>query len=120
MSRPDIGRINQYAIPLPWLICPLNRHHVCRYNHAHRSWKNWKGIRQGQDGEIQLYDLSNDVGEERNVAAQQPKVVQHIARIMRTAPTPSDRYPIGRIYKGQPLWKPEAYTHRTSRLEKSK
>jgi arylsulfatase A-like enzyme len=90
-----------------------------RYDQAVR-WKNWKGIRAGQDGDIQLYDLSNDVGEEHNVAAQHPQAVQHIARIMRAAPTPSDRYPIGQIYQGQPLWKPEAHTCRTSRGGKSK
>ncbi len=84
-----------------------------RYDQAVR-WKNWKGIRLGQKGEIRLYDLSNDIGEEHNVAAQHPKVVAHIARIMQTAPTPSDRYPIGHLYQGRPLWKPETHARRTS------
>ena len=28
------------------------------------------------------------------------------AEIMKTAPVASDRYPIGQLYRGQPIWKP--------------
>jgi hypothetical protein len=51
------------------------------------------------------YDLTQDVGEQRNVAAQHPQVVSKIADIMKTAATPNDRYPIGEICDGKPLWK---------------
>jgi len=76
-----------------------------RYDQAVR-WKNWKGIRLGRTGAIQLYDLSEDIGEEHNVATSHPDVVERIAEIMASAPSPSDRYPIGKVYRGKPIWKP--------------
>ena len=82
-----------------------------RYDQAVR-WKNWKGIRLGQGGEIELYDLSKDIGEEQNVATRHPQVVQQIAHVMQTAATPSERYPIGKVYRGGPLWKPDPATRR--------
>ncbi len=108
------GRIAQPREFLYWDYGHCRR----RYDQAVR-WKNWKGIRLGQEGEIQLYDLSNDLREEHNVAAQHPDVVRHIARIMQTAATPSDRYPIGHLYQGGPLWKPATHNHRTSTGGKS-
>lgn len=76
-----------------------------RYDQAVR-WKNWKGIRLGRTGTIQLYSLSEDIGEEHNVATSHPDVVERIAEIMASAPSPSDRYPIGKVYRGKPIWKP--------------
>lgn len=78
-----------------------------RYDQAVR-WKDWKGIRLGRGSDIQLYNLKADPGEQTNVAARHPEVVQRIDSIMMTAPTPSKRYPIGQTYKGQPLWKPSS------------
>ena len=77
-----------------------------RYDQAVRLG-DWKGLKLGVNGPIELYDLANDIGEQHNVAAEHPDVVQRIAHIMETAPTPSDRYPIGQIYNGKPIWKPE-------------
>lgn len=74
-----------------------------RYDQAVR-WHHWKGLRLGQKAEVQLFDLSTDLGEKHNVAAKHPEVVKQIAEIMRTAPGPSDRYPIGQIYRGKPIW----------------
>ena len=76
-----------------------------RYDQAVR-WENWKGIRLGRGGEIRLYNLSQDIGEEHNVASRHPDVVQRIADIMASAPSPSDQYPIGKVYRGKPIWKP--------------
>ncbi len=78
-----------------------------RYDQAVR-WKNWKGIRLGLSSRIQLFDLNADIGEERDVAASHPDVVRQIDAIMKTAAVPSARYPIGQIYRGQPIWKPTA------------
>lgn len=78
-----------------------------RYDQAVRL-KHWKGIRAGRGNEIQLYNLTTDVGETRDVSAQHPETVQRIARIMEEAVTPSDRYPIGRLYTGSPLWTPSS------------
>ena len=76
-----------------------------RYDQVVR-WQNWKGIRLG-DGEIQLYDLATDIGEANDVAAKHPDIVKRIARIMKTAPVPSDRYPVGELYRGKAIWTPQ-------------
>lgn len=76
-----------------------------RYDQAVRL-DDWKGIRLGMDSDIQLYDLSTDIGESRDVADRHPDIVKQIAQIMQSAPTPSERYPVGRIYEGKPLWSP--------------
>ncbi|NQT16317.1 MAG: sulfatase-like hydrolase/transferase, partial [Planctomycetes bacterium] len=80
-----------------------------RYDQAVRIG-NWKGVRLGRESDIQLYDLGNDLGETNDLAARRPDVVRQMARIMQTAATPSDRYPIGQIYRGKPIWKPGAFT----------
>ncbi len=79
-------------------------HCRARYDQAVRLG-DWKGIRLGLASEIQLYNLKSDVQEELNVADQHPAIVQQIAGIMQSAATPSERYPIGKIYRGQPIWK---------------
>ncbi len=54
----------------------------------------WKGVVQPIDGEnIELYNLENDLGETKNVAAEHADVVARIRRIMKDSHTPS------------PLWK---------------
>jgi len=75
-----------------------------RYDQAVRMG-NWKGIRLGKGSPIQLYNLENDIGEENNVAEKNPEVVKEIESIMKSAFVPSDRYKIGDIYTGQPIWK---------------
>lgn len=76
-----------------------------RYDQAVRVG-DWKGVRLGQEGAIELYHLPDDRAEERDVAKGHPEIVAKIDEIMRTAVTPSDLYPVGEIYKGKPLWKP--------------
>lgn len=95
------GMLGPRRHPLYWDYGHCRR----RYDQAVR-WNNWKGIRLGQNGEIQLYDLSNDPGESINVAQKHPEVVKHIADLMETATIPSKRYPIGDIYRGKPRWSP--------------
>ncbi|MCB1078980.1 MAG: N-acetylgalactosamine 6-sulfate sulfatase, partial [Verrucomicrobiae bacterium] len=76
-----------------------------RYDQAVRLG-NWKGVRNGRDAAIELYDLASDLAETNNVAAAHPDVVVRIAEILETAATPSARYPIGEIYRGKPIWQP--------------
>lgn len=78
----------------------------CRnsYNQAVRLG-NWKGIRLGQGGKIQLYNLENDIGEENNVADNHLEIVQAIDSIMKTAIVPSEYYIVGQKYEGRPIWK---------------
>ncbi len=78
----------------------------CRrfYDQAVR-WKNWKGIRLGrEEGRIQLYDLNKDLREENDLASERPEIVEKLLAIMESAATPSDLYPVGKLYKGSPLW----------------
>ncbi|MCB1237047.1 MAG: arylsulfatase [Verrucomicrobiae bacterium] len=76
-----------------------------RYDQAVRLG-NWKGVRNGRDAAIELYDLASDLRETSNVATAHPDVVARIAEILETAAIPSARYPIGEIYRGKPLWQP--------------
>lgn len=55
----------------------------------------WKGLRlHGADGGTELYDLSNDPGEERNLAGQSPEVVTEIEKYLKTARTDSEYWPV--------------------------
>ena len=75
-----------------------------RYDQAVRLG-NWKGIRLGTGEEIQLFNLELDLAEEKNVALQNPEIVAKMGQIMSTAAIPHPRYPVGKIYKGSPIWK---------------
>lgn len=53
----------------------------------------WKAVRQPMlTGDLQLYDLRDDVGEQRNVAAQHPDVVARLRSAMEEAHVPSPRW----------------------------
>ncbi len=51
---------------------------------------NWKGVEQPYGSPIQLFDLSSDLGETTNVAAQHPDLVERVKQVFATANTPSD------------------------------
>ena len=53
----------------------------------------WKGIRRNMFNgnlNIELYDLSKDIGETRNVASENPEIVKEIERIMLEQHNPSE------------------------------
>lgn len=56
----------------------------------------WKGIRaavgEDQDAPIELYDLSTDLSESKNVADQFPEIVMQIRRIMKKAHVKSELF----------------------------
>jgi arylsulfatase len=54
----------------------------------------WKGIRNAANGAFELYDLSRDIGEKANVAAEYPEVVGRLERVMRAAHTDSALFPL--------------------------
>ncbi|MCP4082255.1 MAG: arylsulfatase, partial [Planctomycetaceae bacterium] len=60
----------------------------------------WKAVRlrvnEKPDGPIQLFDLRQDLGESKNIAAAHPAVVSQIKTIMRTAHQPHPNKPFGR------------------------
>ena len=49
---------------------------------------NWKGVRPKADAEWELYDLSTDVSEQHDVAAEHPQMVRRMQDIARQAHTP--------------------------------
>ena len=56
--------------------------------------QNWKAVRYGVKQPLELYDVSTDIGERTNVAAQNPDVVKRIETYLATARTESAEYPI--------------------------
>ena len=57
----------------------------------------WKAIRQNMNQgnlKIELYDLANDIGEQQNVAAEHPEVVQQLAKMMEENREPSEMFPL--------------------------
>jgi arylsulfatase A-like enzyme len=55
-------------------------------------WGDWKAVRNRGADSFELYDLAKDVGEEHNVAAQNPSVMQKIESICREAHTPERKF----------------------------
>ena len=54
---------------------------------------NWKAIRMPmKTGEIELYDLDNDLGESKNLADSHPEVVQKMERLMNEAHVPNKNW----------------------------
>lgn len=68
--------------------------------------RDWKGIRldchKDPNGPIKLYDLKNDIGETRDVAAEHPDVVERIAQIMTREHTDSPIFKFGAARKTKP------------------
>jgi arylsulfatase A-like enzyme len=70
------------------------------YGHVRKTYKqavrmgDWKGVRNGVEVPIELYDLNQDLAESTDVASKHPQVVAQIEQIMRTAPADSEDYPI--------------------------
>ncbi len=53
----------------------------------------WKGVRYGVDGPLELYNLSSDIGEKTNVADKNPKVVAEIEDYLKTARAEDKNWP---------------------------
>ena len=54
----------------------------------------WKAVRPGQGKALELYDLSKDIGETRDVAARHPEVVAKIEEYLKTCRTDSVHWPL--------------------------
>ena len=66
----------------------------------------WKAVRQNmlkknnpEPLKIELYDLADDLGEQRDVAAEHPEVVAQMRAIMQQNHTPSELFPFGPLDK---------------------
>jgi arylsulfatase A-like enzyme len=56
-------------------------------------WRDWKAVRNGLDGEIRLYNIVRDPGEEHDVAEHHPGLVAMIEVYLRRARTESPNWP---------------------------
>jgi arylsulfatase A-like enzyme len=54
---------------------------------------NWKAVRLKPGAPLELYEISRDVAEATNVAANHPDVIETIEAYLTTARTPSERWP---------------------------
>jgi arylsulfatase A-like enzyme len=52
----------------------------------------WKAIKKN-DSALELYDLSKDIGETKNIASEQPAMVKELESVLNAARTPSTRWP---------------------------
>ena len=50
-------------------------------------WGRWKAVRETPDRPLELFDLSSDIGEERDVAAENEEVVGEILAYLESAVT---------------------------------
>ncbi len=48
-------------------------------------WGRWKAVRLGEEADLELYDLQNDIGETENVAARHPELVEKIKDFMEAS-----------------------------------
>jgi len=68
-------------------------HHAGGFSQAVRMG-DWKGIRFGLNGPLELYSLREDVGEKTDVAAAHPDTVKKIEDYLTTARTDSPWWPV--------------------------
>ena len=54
----------------------------------------WKAVRLAINKPLELYDLKNDVGEMRNVAAEHPDVIAKVESYLKTARSDSPKWPL--------------------------
>ncbi len=54
----------------------------------------WKAVRTAPSAPLQLYDLSADIGEKHNIAAQHPEIVARIEAYLKDARTESEHWPL--------------------------
>ena len=54
----------------------------------------WKALRLKLGAPLELYDLSKDIHEDNNVAAQHPDIVEKIEAYLKTARTESKKWPL--------------------------
>ncbi|MCC9607971.1 arylsulfatase [Blastopirellula sp. JC732] len=54
----------------------------------------WKAVRTGVGKPIEIYDLTQDIGEERNLAAERPELVKQFAAYLDSARVDSDNWKV--------------------------
>jgi arylsulfatase A-like enzyme len=77
-----------------------NRHDFLYWEFHERGFQqaarmgDWKAVRPQAGAPIELYNLKTDVGEQQNVAAQNPEVVAKMEDYLKTARSESEQWPI--------------------------
>lgn len=77
----------------------INRHEFLYWEFHEGGFKqavrmgDWKAVRYGVDGPLQLYNLKNDIGEKSNVAGSNPEIVAKIEDYLKTARTVDTNWP---------------------------
>jgi hypothetical protein len=56
-------------------------------------WGDWKAVRHGRRGALELYNLIRDPAETINVASNHPKIVERIEHYIAHTHVPSSEYP---------------------------
>ncbi len=57
----------------------------------------WKAVRQGMargNLDVELYNIATDVGEQHNVAAEHPEIVEQLTKLMAKQHHPSELFPL--------------------------
>lgn len=102
-AKPPAG-IDGFSL-LPDLLGQQKKEHEYLYWEFYPYWKSpdivanavrmgkWKAVRQDQGQPIELYDLSTDISEANDVAAQHPDIVKRVEEILKTAHGHSDYWP---------------------------
>jgi arylsulfatase A-like enzyme len=57
-------------------------------------WHNWKAMRLKPDNPLLLFDLAQDIGEQHDVAAQNPEVAAKFETYLSFARTESKAWPL--------------------------
>ncbi|MDB6020729.1 MAG: N-acetylgalactosamine-6-sulfatase [Pedosphaera sp.] len=87
---------------LPTLVgqAQTNRHEFLYWEFHEGGFKqavrmgDWKAVRFGVDGPLELYNLKTDLGEKTNVAEQNPGIVARIEEYLKTARTEDPAWPV--------------------------
>lgn len=57
-------------------------------------WRNYKALRPAPGKPLELYDLSEDLAEQHDIAAEHPEVILKIEKYLKTARTDSPNWPV--------------------------
>jgi arylsulfatase A-like enzyme len=57
-------------------------------------WEHWKAVRRGPSKPVEIYDLENDAGETKDLAAARPELVRRATEIFTEARTPDPNWPL--------------------------